>query len=55
MRVQAEDNRLTSEVQKGLGSASYQYGILSDKELLVRHFQDWIRQQIPAATRLEAL
>jgi len=54
MRVQAEDNRLTSEVQKGLSSSSYQFGILSDKEVLVRHFQDHVREHIPAATRLEA-
>jgi phenylpropionate dioxygenase-like ring-hydroxylating dioxygenase large terminal subunit/AcrR family transcriptional regulator len=54
MRVQAEDNRLIREVQKGLISGSYEYGILSDKEVLVRHFQDWVREHIPAATRRKA-
>ena len=49
MRVQAEDNRLTAEVQKGLDSSGYDYGILSDKEVLVRHFQDWVRDHIPQA------
>ena len=51
-RVQAEDNRLTAEVQKGLGSSSYQVGILSDKEVLVRHFQDWVRASLPVSTLL---
>ncbi len=51
-RVQAEDNRLTAEVQKGLSSSSYQYGILSDKEVLVQHFQDWVRASVPVATLL---
>lgn len=53
-RVQDEDNRLTSDVQKGLNSRSYQYGILSDKEVLVAHFQNWVRHQVPEATQLEA-
>ena len=48
-RVQDEDNRLTAEVQKGLNTSGYQAGILSDKECLVRHFQDWVRERIPAA------
>ena len=52
-RVQEQDNRLITEVQKGLNSSSYQYGILSDKEVLVRHFQDWVRARIPAATQLD--
>jgi len=52
LRVQDEDNLLTSEVQKGLSTSAYGRGILSDKEILVRHFQDWVRERIPVA-RLE--
>jgi phenylpropionate dioxygenase-like ring-hydroxylating dioxygenase large terminal subunit len=48
-RVQDEDNRLTTEVQKGLGTGAYGSGILSDKEILVKHFQDWIRERLPVA------
>jgi phenylpropionate dioxygenase-like ring-hydroxylating dioxygenase large terminal subunit/AcrR family transcriptional regulator len=47
--VQDEDNALTGEVQKGLRSSGYSRGILSDKEVLVRHFQDWLRTRIPQA------
>ncbi len=53
MRVQAEDNLLTAEVQKGLSSSGYKVGILSDKECLVKHFQDWVRERIPAARSTE--
>jgi phenylpropionate dioxygenase-like ring-hydroxylating dioxygenase large terminal subunit/DNA-binding transcriptional regulator YbjK len=48
-RVQDEDNLLTSEVQKGLSSSGYGRGILSDKEILVRHFQDWVRGRLPVS------
>lgn len=48
-RVQDEDNDLTSAVQKGLNTSGYKYGILSDKEVLVKHFQDWVREQLPVA------
>lgn len=53
VRVQDEDNLLTGEVQKGLSTSGYQYGILSDKEVLVKHFQDWIRQRLPISRLLE--
>jgi phenylpropionate dioxygenase-like ring-hydroxylating dioxygenase large terminal subunit len=49
LRVQDEDNRLTSEVQKGLDTSAYGRGILSDKEILVKHFQDWLRERLPVA------
>lgn len=52
-RVQSEDNRLTTEVQKGLRSSGYQQGILSDKEVLVKHFQDWVRERLPIAGLIE--
>ncbi|MGH8247807.1 MAG: RHO alpha subunit C-terminal catalytic domain-containing protein, partial [Gammaproteobacteria bacterium] len=52
-RVQKEDNRLTAEVQKGLRSSGYRYGILSDKEVLVKHFQDWVRERLPIAGLME--
>lgn len=48
-RVQYEDNLLTSEVQKGLSTGAYGRGILSDKEVLVKHFQDWVREKIPVS------
>tara|TARA_B100000929_G_scaffold203441_1_gene161784 strand:- start:158 stop:1390 length:1233 start_codon:yes stop_codon:yes gene_type:complete len=48
-RVQDEDNDLIESVQKGLISSSYQSGVLSDKENLVKHFADFIRDKIPSA------
>jgi phenylpropionate dioxygenase-like ring-hydroxylating dioxygenase large terminal subunit len=52
-RVQDEDSALTASVQVGLRSSGYQRGILSEKEVLVRGFQDWIRERLPIANRLE--
>jgi len=46
-RVQDEDNALTLSVQGGLGSSAYDVGLLSDKEAVVKGFQDWIRAQLP--------
>jgi phenylpropionate dioxygenase-like ring-hydroxylating dioxygenase large terminal subunit len=46
-RVQDEDNELTLSVQGGLGSSAYEVGLLSDKEVVVKGFQDWIRTQLP--------
>jgi phenylpropionate dioxygenase-like ring-hydroxylating dioxygenase large terminal subunit len=46
-RVQDEDNALTLSVQGGLGSSAYDVGLLSDKEIVVKGFQDWIRTQLP--------
>lgn len=51
-RVQQEDNRLTTSVQQGLASGSYERGILSDKELLLKHFGDFIRRKVPQANSL---
>ena len=48
-RVQDEDNDLIESVQKGLVSSSYQNGVLSDKENLVGHFADFVRERIPSA------
>ena len=48
-RVQDEDNDLIESVQKGLVSSSYQNGVLSDKENLVGHFADFVREKIPSA------
>lgn len=53
MRVQAEDNDLTHSVQLGLASSGYDVGILSDKECLVRHFQDWVRERLPVSRLLQ--
>jgi phenylpropionate dioxygenase-like ring-hydroxylating dioxygenase large terminal subunit/DNA-binding transcriptional regulator YbjK len=53
MRVQAEDNDLTHSVQGGLGTSGYDVGILSDKEVLVRHFQDWVRERLPVSRQIE--
>jgi len=48
-RVQDEDNVLTRSVQKGLASSAYARGILSDKEVVLAAFQDWIRARIPVS------
>ncbi len=50
-RVQAEDEVLTRSVQQGLESGAYSQGILSDKEIVLAGFQDWIRERLPV-TRL---
>ena len=46
-RVQAEDEVLTRSVQRGLGTTAYRHGILSDKEVVLAGFQDWIRAHLP--------
>ncbi len=46
-RVQNEDNWLTTSVQGGLESSGYSKGILSDKEVAVKGFQDWLRKTLP--------
>ena len=46
--VQDEDNVLTLSVQGGLRSGSYNAGLLSDKEVALKGFHDWIRAQLPA-------
>ncbi len=46
-RVQAEDEVLTRSVQQGLASGAYTQGILSDKEIVLAGFQDWIRARLP--------
>ncbi len=46
-RVQAEDEILTRSVQRGLESGAYTQGILSDKEIVLAGFQDWIRARLP--------
>jgi phenylpropionate dioxygenase-like ring-hydroxylating dioxygenase large terminal subunit/AcrR family transcriptional regulator len=48
-RVQSEDEILTRSVQQGLHSSGYRAGILSDKEIVLGAFQDWIRERIPLA------
>jgi phenylpropionate dioxygenase-like ring-hydroxylating dioxygenase large terminal subunit len=50
-QVQAEDNALTRSVQQGLASSAYQAGILSEKEIVLKGFQDWVRARLPV-TRL---
>ncbi len=53
-RVQDEDNRLTRSVQQGLASSAYQIGVLSSKEVVVKGFQDWLRERLPVARLLSA-
>jgi phenylpropionate dioxygenase-like ring-hydroxylating dioxygenase large terminal subunit/AcrR family transcriptional regulator len=48
-QVQSEDDHLVGSVQGGLKSSSYSTGILSEKEVIVHNFQNWIRQAIPLA------
>jgi phenylpropionate dioxygenase-like ring-hydroxylating dioxygenase large terminal subunit len=51
--VQREDNFLTEAVQEGLTSRHYGAGLLSDKEICVRQFHDFIRERMPLAHRGE--
>jgi phenylpropionate dioxygenase-like ring-hydroxylating dioxygenase large terminal subunit/AcrR family transcriptional regulator len=53
-RVQAEDEVLTRSVQQGLASGAYRQGILSDKEVVLAGFQDWIRARLPVTRLLDA-
>ena len=53
-RVQAEDELLTRSVQLGLSSGAYTQGILSDKEIVLAGFQDWIRARLPVTKLVEA-
>jgi phenylpropionate dioxygenase-like ring-hydroxylating dioxygenase large terminal subunit len=53
-RVQAEDEILTRSVQRGLESGAYSQGILSDKEIVLAGFQDWIRERLPVARVVQA-
>jgi len=48
-RVQAEDEVLTRSVQQGLESGAYTRGVLSDKEIVLAGFQDWIRERLPVS------
>ncbi len=52
-RVQSEDEVLTSSVQRGLESGAYSQGILSEKEIVLAGFQDWIRERLPVARLIE--
>jgi phenylpropionate dioxygenase-like ring-hydroxylating dioxygenase large terminal subunit/AcrR family transcriptional regulator len=53
-RVQQEDEVLTRSVQRGLESGAYSQGILSDKEIVLAGFQDWIRERLPVTRLIEA-
>jgi hypothetical protein len=48
-QVQSEDDHLVASVQGGLKSSSYATGILSEKEVIVHNFQNWVRQAVPLA------
>jgi phenylpropionate dioxygenase-like ring-hydroxylating dioxygenase large terminal subunit len=48
-QVQAEDDALVRSVQVGLKSRGYSAGILSEKEVIVHNFQNWVREAIPLA------
>ncbi|MGH8262349.1 MAG: aromatic ring-hydroxylating oxygenase subunit alpha, partial [Steroidobacteraceae bacterium] len=52
-RVQAEDEVLTASVQRGLSSGAYTQGVLSEKEIVLAGFQDWIRAHLPVTQLLE--
>jgi phenylpropionate dioxygenase-like ring-hydroxylating dioxygenase large terminal subunit/AcrR family transcriptional regulator len=53
-RVQQEDEVLTRSVQRGLASGAYTQGILSEKEIVLAGFQDWIRTRLPVTKLLQA-
>jgi phenylpropionate dioxygenase-like ring-hydroxylating dioxygenase large terminal subunit/AcrR family transcriptional regulator len=52
-RVQAEDEVLTASVQRGLSSGAYTQGILSEKEVVLAGFQDWIRARLPVTQLMQ--
>ncbi|MBI2255538.1 MAG: hypothetical protein HYU58_13025 [Proteobacteria bacterium] len=52
-QVSFEDVKLIEGVQAGLGSSSFQVGLLSRKEARVRQFQNMIRQRIPVAACID--
>ncbi|MDH3379222.1 MAG: Rieske 2Fe-2S domain-containing protein [Gammaproteobacteria bacterium] len=45
--VQREDEKLTESVQKGLASGGYHSGLLSEMEVVVKGFHDWLRRELP--------
>ncbi len=52
-QVQNEDNALTRSVQGGFASSAYTAGVLSEREVVVKGFQDWIRERLPVARLLK--
>ena len=54
VEVQEEDNNLTQAVQRGMSTSTYKRGILSDKEVVVKGLQSWIRERLPVADLSEA-
>lgn len=52
-QVQNEDNALTRSVQGGFASSAYTAGVLSEREVVVKGFQDWIRARLPVARLLQ--
>ena len=40
-------------MQRGLESGAYTQGILSEKEIVLAGFQDWIRERIPVSRLVE--
>jgi phenylpropionate dioxygenase-like ring-hydroxylating dioxygenase large terminal subunit len=48
--VQTEDEVLVASVQSGLASGSYSFGLLSEKEVGLRHLHDLVRQALPVTT-----
>src|SRR4030095_5678357 len=53
-RVQREDEVLTRSVQPGVASSAYTRGVLSQKEVVLAGFQDWIRARLPVTKLLTA-
>lgn len=54
VRVQREDEVLTQSVQRGLASGAYTRGVLSQKEIVLAGFQDWIRARLPVTREIAA-
>ncbi|MGF1610320.1 MAG: SRPBCC family protein [Kiloniellales bacterium] len=52
-RVQAEDEALILSVQRGLRSAVHGSGLLSEQEVMLRAFHDWIRERLPVTCLAE--
>jgi phenylpropionate dioxygenase-like ring-hydroxylating dioxygenase large terminal subunit/AcrR family transcriptional regulator len=47
LQVHNEDSALVESVQKGLATSAYGVGLLGEKEVNVRAFQNWIREDVP--------
>lgn len=50
-RAQGEDEAMITSVQRGLHSSAYGNGVVSEQEIMLHVFHDWLRERLPV-TRL---